>query len=100
MVLPSSDINRSFTRCGLRPRHVNYTLTNTAYIDADFQEMKPLISCNVGYFEAQHLHLRYGWQTALPTALYSLLPHCIRGSVPDWWLAFIWAGLSSLFISA
>jgi len=62
--------------------------------------MKPLVSCNVGYFGAQHLHLRYGWQTAFPTALHSLLPHYVRGSVPDWWLAFIWAGLSSLFISA
>ncbi len=100
MVLPSSDIDRSFTRCGLRPRHVNYTLTSIAYIDTDFQKMKPLVSCNVDYFGAQHLHLRYGWQTALTTALHSSLPHYIRSSVPDWWLTFIWAGLSSLLISA
>ena len=100
MVLPSSDIDRSFTRCGLRPRHVNNTLTSIAYIDTDFQEMKPLVSYNVDYFGAQHLHLRYGWQTAFPTALHSLLPHYARGSVQDWWLAFALAGLSSLSISA
>ena len=79
---------------------VRRTQTGIAYIDTDFREMKPLASYNVGYFGDQHLHLRYGWQTAFPTALHNLLPHYVRGSVPDWWLAFIWAGLSSLPISA
>ena len=42
VVLPSSDINRSFTRHGLRPWHDNIHSPFNAYIVTDFHDMKRL----------------------------------------------------------
>ena len=56
-VLPSSNIDRTFARHGLRPRLVRYALTSIARFDAGFQEIKPLTQCNASNFGAQYLHL-------------------------------------------
>jgi len=38
-VLPSSAMNSSSTRYGLRPRHAGYALTNNAHTGTGFQDM-------------------------------------------------------------
>src|SRR4030042_5105931 len=45
-VLPSSDIDDSFARHGLRPRHVEYALTFNVHTDTGFRVMNPLALCN------------------------------------------------------
>ena len=59
-VLPSSAMNSSSTRYGLRPRHAGYALTISAHTDAGFQVMKPLAQCDKDNFGARYLHLRCG----------------------------------------
>ena len=41
-VLPSSDIDSSFARHGLRPRHVEYALAFDVHIDTGFQDHETL----------------------------------------------------------
>ena len=81
-VLPSSNIDSSSARHGLRPRHVKYALTFNVHTDTGFQEMKPLAQCNKDNFGAQYLHLRCGWHNTFPEASHRSLPHATPGSVP------------------
>lgn len=60
-----------------------------------FQDMKPLALCDDEHFGAQHLHLRYGRQSAIPLASSGSLPPRTQDSVLTWWLAFGQAGLPS-----
>ncbi len=81
-VLPSSAIDSSFARHGLRPRHARHALTISVHTDTGFGEMKPLAQCNKDYFGAQHLHAFALWLTnTFPEASHDSLPPHTPGSV-------------------
>jgi hypothetical protein len=81
-VLPSSNIDSSFTRHGLRPRNVGYALTVNVHTNIGFQEMKPLAQCNKEYFGDQHLHAFALWLTnTFPEASPNSLPPYTLGSI-------------------
>ena len=78
-VLPSSNVNSSFARYGLRPRHVGYALAFIVHTDTGFQTMKSLTQCNKFYFEAhipsrfrivadKHLSRGFAWFVTSPYA--------------------------------
>jgi len=59
--------------------------------------MKTLVKCDVENYGAQHLHTSTLWLiNSLTTASDYSLPPNLCSLVPNWWLTFIGAGLSSL----
>jgi len=83
MVLPSSNINSSFARHGLRPRHVGYALTFNVHTNTGLQDTEPLALCDKDYFGAQYLHAFALWLTnTFPEASHNSLPPYTLGSVP------------------
>ena len=100
-VLPSSNINNSFARYGLRSRHVRYTLTITCALILVSRKWTPWPCAlwNISGLDTFTL-AHCGWQTALPVASYDLLPPHTHSSVPCRWLTVTRAGLSNLLILA